>query len=101
MISAGAHLVVKRGHHGRFRFAMMTDAGQLKGEVRVDVALDREAMQARALDEIATLAEALAGASSRRRGAMAPETTLDEPEPMQASRNRLFSSKPDLRNDHG
>ena len=54
----GAHLAVKRGHHGRFRFVMTTAGARPTGEVRVDPRGDRNVLRARALDEIAVLAAA-------------------------------------------
>jgi hypothetical protein len=61
------HLVVKRGHNGRVRFAMVTHSARLSGEVRLDVAgLSRNIIETRALDHILKLAnELVINATSR------------------------------------
>ena len=54
------HLVVKRGHHGRFRFVMLSDGEKIAGEVRVDLADSvQNGPRSLALARIAKLAEAL------------------------------------------
>ena len=54
------HLVVKRGHHGRYRFVMLDDGERIGGEVWVDAhAEPPDVAHALALAKIARLAEAL------------------------------------------
>ena len=67
------HLVVKRGHHGRFRFVLLGDGERITGEVRVDVAdSGRTGPRALALAKIAKLAEALLAG-------VATHPAIDEP----------------------
>lgn len=55
-----SHLVVKRGHHGRYRFVLITDGERIGGEVRVEmVDGDRDGSRSLAIARIARLAEAL------------------------------------------
>ena len=56
------HLVVKRGHRGRFRFALITDEGRLTGEVVVETGDDRDTARARAIAKIVSLAHSLSAA---------------------------------------
>ncbi len=87
-IGASSCLVLKRGHHGRFRFAMLTSEGRVSGEVRVNVAGgDRAIMQTHALDEISSLARSLTVAVAGRIAASSFEEVHHGPEskPIQRS----------------
>lgn len=58
--SAPSHLVIKRGHHGRYRFSLMLGTSRLSGEVRIDTTAERAAQDEAARIEIKRLVAALA-----------------------------------------
>ena len=70
------HLVVKRGHLGRYRFTLLTESGRVTGEVRVEMdGTSRAEQDALAHAEIRKLAARLLAVSETDAGRTDPEAS--------------------------